>query len=228
MRLFFWTFVFLLASTAQGMAQNSSSSEGNAWTRPLSQPSGTQQGAKQSVPSVNAAESNTSENRVETQSGDAAPPRLRASKSRSKTDLSEEDQELLARGPYSSAEHVGGALGGLFLGFGIGHAIQGRYAERGWIFTVGTLLSSFIILRGAAECIADAIDEEEECSSRLIDIGLVGLLGFRIWEVVDTIIVPTKRNQRYRYLKSQGYSSRVLLYPIANGRQHGLGLVVRF
>ena len=32
---------------------------------------------------------------------------------------------------------IAGTIAGTLLGLGIGHAIQGRYSKRGWIFTVG-------------------------------------------------------------------------------------------
>ena len=51
---------------------------------------------------------------------------------------------LLANNEYSSetrvktisqGRYIGGGVASIFLGFGIGHAIQGRWKERGWIHT---------------------------------------------------------------------------------------------
>ena len=68
---------------------------------------------------------------------------------------------LLANNEYSGemrvktikqGRYIGGGVASLFLGFGIGHAIQGRWKEKGWIHTttqsiaVATLVVSLIML----------------------------------------------------------------------------------
>jgi hypothetical protein len=51
--------------------------------------------------------------------------------------LTAAEQDLLNRGEISSAEHIGGGIAGAVIGLGIGQALQGRWAERGWLFTLG-------------------------------------------------------------------------------------------
>src|SRR5262245_38862858 len=49
--------------------------------------------------------------------------------------LTPEERELLARGEIDAGSAVAGGAIGTFFGFGIGHAVQGRYSDMGWIFT---------------------------------------------------------------------------------------------
>ena len=45
-------------------------------------------------------------------------------------------EKTMPKDLVSNARYYGGAIPGSILGFGIGHAIQGRYKEKGWIFTL--------------------------------------------------------------------------------------------
>src|SRR5687767_14647149 len=51
--------------------------------------------------------------------------------------LSQDDHDLLMRGEISDGEHAAGAIASIFIGFGSGQAIQGRWSDKGWIFTLG-------------------------------------------------------------------------------------------
>jgi|GEM_PF-5927052 len=71
----------------------------------------------------------------------------------------------------------------LLPGFGIGQAIQGRYGERGWIFTAGEVGA---IAFGVAIAVAACGDSRAQCQTEGIAIPLlIAYLPFRIWEVVD-------------------------------------------
>lgn len=48
----------------------------------------------------------------------------------------------------SHAQYARGATVGTIFGFGIGHEIQGRYKERGWIFTLAEGLGALSIASG--------------------------------------------------------------------------------
>lgn len=55
-------------------------------------------------------------------------------------DLTDKDKEILEIGEISTVSYVvGGVLGTYPVGLGIGHAIQGRWSQKGWIFTAGEL-----------------------------------------------------------------------------------------
>ncbi|MEE2789564.1 MAG: hypothetical protein VX589_19655 [Myxococcota bacterium] len=217
---------YLISTALMSMAQAQPSTKGDAWSKPVWKTEPKDQDKQK-----NTVESTDNSSKETGAAGETKQPQMLAPVVANRPDrakLSDDDRALLARGPYSNGEHIGGVLGSVFVGFGVGHAIQGRYSERGWIFTVGELLSIFILMRGVGECVADAIDGEEVCDSSLIEVGLVGFAGLRIWEIVDAIIVPSRRNNRYRILKDDGYAGRVFVYPIATRRHQGLGLTFHF
>lgn len=94
----------------------------------------------------------------------------------------------------SSGQYYGGAVVGTLFGLGIGHAIQERYGEMGWIFTVGEV-GSLAIMGGAIGWIFTSLRGRSWREARSADFpvgGFVLLLGgamlktgFRIWEIVD-------------------------------------------
>lgn len=119
--------------------------------------------------------------------------------------LTPDEQKLLARGEITDGAHVGGALASLFLGLGVGQAIQGRWGETGWIFTLGELASFTAIMVGAARAFEDCFGVDETCNNNdgegLFWAGLVGILVFRAWEVVDAFGGPPKHNAKVRELR---------------------------
>ena len=84
-------------------------------------------------------------------------------------------------------------------GFGVGHALQGRYMEKGWLFTVGELLTlggfllmgpSFSVRWFEIEFTDDVIDILS--FNFLVSVSLfVIFIGFKIWEAVDIWILPS-------------------------------------
>jgi hypothetical protein len=100
----------------------------------------------------------------------------------------------------SGSYYAGGAVGTL-IGYGIGHAIQGRYKEMGWIFTVGEG-AGLIVLSGGLAWMVNSVPENTKWkNSKLSDsskgsialaaIGTAVLVGFRIWEIVDVWLGAT-------------------------------------
>jgi hypothetical protein len=117
--------------------------------------------------------------------------------------LSADDQELLARGPISTGEHIGGGVAALFLGFGIGHAVQGRWSDRGWIFTLGETASLGLMIYGltrTASCTLDATSGGSCSDSGLgwMAGGAIALTGLHIWETIDAFVAPVGHNRRFR------------------------------
>ena len=153
--------------------------------------------------------------------------------------LTPDQVELLQKGEISDGQHVGGAFVSVFLGFGIGQAVQGRYGETGWIFTVGEIASFTALTVGLVQAIGDCSSLDEFCEGSrgdgLIIGGLVGLLVFRVWEVVDAFGGPPKHNRKVRELKMRlgmpmpMYTQRVTPY-VNRTRDSGAtaGLVFRF
>jgi hypothetical protein len=122
--------------------------------------------------------------------------------------LTPEEQEILDRGEIGTTAYVlGGVLGTWPLGFGIGHAIQGRYLEKGWIFTVGEVGSLGLMIAGIQNCTYEYSFYgywSGACQNNgLLTLGVIGFVGFRIWEIVDLWAAPPEINRRYRALKER-------------------------
>lgn len=128
--------------------------------------------------------------------------------------ISAEDAEILNRGPISDGAHIGGGLVALFFGFGVGQAVQGRYGDTGWIFTVGEGASLGLMIYGIGrlfdDCINDGYDTycDNDGNAGPFVVGMLGLMGFRIWEVVDAFAGPASHNRRYKdvQLRVNGYA----------------------
>lgn len=151
--------------------------------------------------------------------------------------ISPAEHELLQKGEITDGQHIGGAAASLFLGFGVGQAVQGRYGETGWIFTVGEIASFTALIVGLTQNI-NCFDSENCSSDRgegLIIGGLVGFFAFRIWEVVDAFGGPPKHNRKVRELRMRlgipqpMYTHRVMPY-VNRTRDSGAtaGVVLRF
>ncbi len=119
--------------------------------------------------------------------------------------LTADEQELLQQGEISEGAHIGGGLLSLVMGFGLGQAVQGRWDETGWIFTLGEAASIAAIMVGASKSFDDCFVGDERCNDSegetYLVAGVVGFLVFRTWEIVDAFGGPGKHNRRVRDLR---------------------------
>ena len=87
---------------------------------------------------------------------------------------------------------------GMTLGFGSGHAVQGRYKEKGWIFTAGEGLAVGGLILSASQCDTEKAETRiggtsvqssvnRECQGALPLLSILSFVGFRVWQVVDLI-----------------------------------------
>jgi hypothetical protein len=96
---------------------------------------------------------------------------------------------------------VGGILASAFVGFGTGQAIEGRWLETGWIFTVGEGVSVAAFLWAIGhqlarhDCIALGHDSCPSATSiELVGtLGGLGFLGFHVGGIVDAVAGPGRR-----------------------------------
>ena len=148
--------------------------------------------------------------------------------------LTAEEAEALERGEISEQSHVLGGLVGTFFGFGIGQAVQGRWSDTGWIFTVGEAVSFTVVMVGVARCIT-LFDDETGCDSGSemgwIVAGALALVGFRVWELIDVWGGPVWHNNRVRRARQRvspgGYG--LYLAPPISGRGGGVaGISLRW
>lgn len=159
-------------------------------------------------------------------------------------ELTLDEQKLLARGEISDNRYIGGAVASIFFGFGVGQAVQGRYGDTGWIFTVGevgSLTALFVgLLQSFDRCYYDAYEpscSDDNHGETLLIGGMVGLLVFRAWELVDAFAGPPKHNARVRELRLRlgmpppMYSRRLAPYVAPTMSRDGggtAGLTLRF
>ncbi len=158
--------------------------------------------------------------------------------------LSEKDKSILEIGEISTTRYViGGVLGTYPVGFGVGHAIQGRWSDTGWIFTAGEAGSAAVFLVGALGCINNELDKgfngKNDCTGlneALLVTGIIGFVGFRIWEVVDVWSTPPSHNRKYNELKDYIHKSQakeiktsLFLSPLYQPKMgQGLSLTLNF
>jgi hypothetical protein len=157
--------------------------------------------------------------------------------------LTTDEQDLLSQGEITDGRHVGGILVSLFFGLGIGQAVQGRYGDTGWIFTVGEAASMVALIVGVVKTLDDCFDfddrgcHEDSTGSVLLTGGVIGLFGFRIWEIVDAITGPPRHNTRLRQLRMRlgmppaSFARRLQPYiapPLSRDGGATAGLTLRF
>ncbi len=147
-----------------------------------------------------------------------------APQKKTSTILSPDDQRILERGEMTTTRYVTSGIVGSYFGLGIGQAIQGRYSDKGWIFTAGELGSIFVAVIGFGDCIGDTLSGYHDCNSGLLALGIAGYVGFRIWDVVDLWATPLDEERRYRYLKSKetAFNWRPVLMARENSPMLGL------
>ena len=117
--------------------------------------------------------------------------------------LTADEQATLQIGYVSDGQLIGGGLASLFLGFGIGQAVEGRWSDTGWIFSLGEPAAFGLVVYGAVQLAAtcDTPNNGRTCSSSggtALVAGALALTGLRIWEVVDAFIGPGRQNTRLR------------------------------
>lgn len=122
--------------------------------------------------------------------------------------LTPAERRLLLRGEISDGEHIAGGLVGTFLGFGTGHAVQGRFSDRGWIFFLGEGAATVAVSMWLVGCIEDDFDlhsDDTVCNDRvgLLIGGLVAMAVFRTWELIDVWAGPANHNARVRALRAR-------------------------
>lgn len=116
--------------------------------------------------------------------------------------------------------YIGGGIVGSLIGFGIGHHIQGRFLEGGWIFTV---LDIGLIIGGGAlgNWIGNPLTNVD--ARNFLYILLTLGIGLRVWQAIDAWWLP----DHYKVVRNIEFSPD--LYTTNNGDLAlGLSLKYRF
>jgi len=157
--------------------------------------------------------------------------------------LSGYERSVLRRGRLSTGRYVGGGLLGTWMGFGVGHAIQGRYGESGLIFTLGQSAGLAMLVAGVINvagpstcfeqrtarrtrfvCVDDSRNENLWIGSMIT--GAIVLTGLRIWEIADLWITPRRENAEYDRVRGRNRGGLTLSFmpvPVPGGGMAALG-----
>lgn len=159
----------------------------------------------------------------------AAQPGLTPSYSYRHHLLSDEERELLARGEIGEGAHIGGGLVGTFFGFGLGHLIQGRFVERGWIFAAGEAVATGMLVKFMVECMETSGEETCDQHADWLAAGMLIAIGFRVWEIADVWYGPSVHNDRVREIRWRAGAPPVGLHlaPVPGGGGTA-GIAIRF
>ena len=133
----------------------------------------------------------------------------------------------------SKGQYTWGGVASIIPGFGIGHALQGRYMERGWIFTAseiltigGSVISAFytISLMASQKGRVYPKNVKLETTMRNFSISLlVAFIGIKAWEIYDAWVLPSD----YKVVNSS-FKIQPLAYYDKGDTSLGLSLQYQF
>lgn len=88
--------------------------------------------------------------------------------------------------PVVTSKYVTGGVITSIFGLGIGHGIEGRYGDKGWIFTATEATGYAMMIAGCNDRKDRDGDGDKECNNAgLAAAGAVLAIGFHVWEIVD-------------------------------------------
>lgn len=131
-------------------------------------------------------------------------------KNKEPIELTAYDRKVLEDGEISGVRRVTGSVLAAVPGFGLGHAVQGRYLYKGMVFTL-TELGCVVLF---------AVGREGGTAA------IFPFLGFKIWEFVDSIVGSGRHNTRYHQLQSlspdsDGSNFKIIPVPIVRKDDSG-------
>ncbi len=152
--------------------------------------------------------------------------------------LTYEERKILEKGEYTDGQIVGGGLLGTFFGLGLGHAAQGRFREKGWVFFAGELVTGYAWFWSLFQCVGDIDDDnDDDCNETMLVGSMFAFAALHIWEIADVWGHPVLHNRKWRRLRNRLQQQQGPYYPrprwgvyAAPGKQGGgvAGVVVRF
>ena len=143
--------------------------------------------------------------------------------------LTDDERDLLVQGEISHDRVVGGVILDGLVGYGLGQALQHRWTETGWIFTVGegagTIGFVYGMARAFSDCLSGPGGPHPACSNgnNLMLGSAIAVLAFRAASMIDAGLGPARHNARVRALRDR-------VAPVAAVAADGAvaGLALRF
>lgn len=122
--------------------------------------------------------------------------------------------------------YLTGGVTSIVVGFGAGQAVQGRYAEKGWIFTLGETASVGMIAGGYLWLVPSFEEGESPMGpAGLMLAGFTALVAFRTWGVIDAWSAPYASGNRTAQA-SRDATSKLAFMPWISTQ--GAGFSMRF
>lgn len=147
--------------------------------------------------------------------------------------LTQTEQRTLEVGETTPMEYLGGGVLAWAPGFGVGHAVQGRWADKGWIFTVGQIFSAVFIMIEVEnfEC-DDPKKSNFECYLSEADnkfaFGAVSFSFFKIWEIWDAWVGGFSHMDDYDSVQRKIKSNRDVKLSVPNSNSMLLSYQITF
>ena len=151
--------------------------------------------------------------------------------------MSPEEREILAEGEISDGQWGGGVLASLAFGFGTGQAIQGRWHDTGWIFTLGESASLVAMVAAMPAAFSECYDcgpsaqRDQDRATEVLIGSLLVFAGLHIWEIGDAAVGPSLHNERFHEARArhpESYAVLPYVVPSASGTGGVAGLSLRF
>ncbi len=149
--------------------------------------------------------------------------------------ISDDDRDIIEKGDIGPSRAIGGTLAAGFIGFGVGQGIEGRYGERGWIFTVADSVSCMTMFTGLLAIAGGSSESSRYHVAYGLALGGAAVcLGSRVWQVIDAAVAPDAHNKRYRaaLARNSGHvrEAKVVPYLVPAERGGGgvAGISMRF
>jgi hypothetical protein len=143
-----------------------------------------------------------------------------------------------ASATMTRSDYILGGITGSFLGLGAGHAIQGRFFDKGWIFTIGEVTSFAFIIASSVD--STPCDPADPPHSGCMGGGwpnpywVLVLGGLHIWEIIDVWAAPgwtvqgTQQNQQSATSPTTSPRLSLWLHPTRTGLNPVVGVGLRF
>lgn len=126
----------------------------------------------------------------------------------------------------SKERYIAGGVVGTLLGFGIGHAIQGRYKEIGWVFTLTGIVTSATWVTGSAMVLANPYSTSQAATGSILYLsGLILGAAFHIWETADIWAAPVDRVRWSTMLDSRPANKLALFEPRSHAAEVNVSLL---
>jgi hypothetical protein len=144
------------------------------------------------------------------------------------------DLELARRPEISGDRAAAGVVTATVVGFGLGQAVEGRWHDTGWIYTVGESLSLMILASGVASGFQHCLfvpDSSCAGANQLALAGLIGMGAFHLAGIIDAAVAPSVHNRHVREARGRvGWARVARVAPYVAPTSHGstVGLTLSF